>query len=136
MDGVRIDVFSSKRTEHCRVRLCSVGVASLRRAALQCEVAVCRVYECILAQAVEGILEAIHRTDVWVPVRPTCQERRITPAVVRRSHSVEKFAVICELTTPLLRLHVVLIVKFRIARVVQESLATAPVLGSDERAGP
>ena len=72
MDGVRIDVFSSERTEDGRVRLCSVGVASLRRAALQCEVAVCRVDERVLAQAVEGVLKAVYRADMWVPVRPTC----------------------------------------------------------------
>ena len=72
MDSVRVDVFRSERAEHGRVRLCSVGVASLRRAALQCEVAVCRLYECVLAQAVEGVLEAVQRADVWITVEPTC----------------------------------------------------------------
>ena len=71
MYSVRVDVFGHKRTEHGRVRLCSVGVASLRRAALQREIAVCRLYECVLAQAVEGVLEAVQRADVWVSVEPT-----------------------------------------------------------------
>ena len=71
MDGVRVHVSSCKCAENSRVSLCSVGVASLRRAALQCEVAVCRLYECVLAQAVEGVLEAVQRADVWVAVEPT-----------------------------------------------------------------
>ena len=71
VDSVRVDVFSSERAERGRVRLCSVGVASLRRAALQCEVAVCRLYECVLAQAVERVLEAVQRPDMWVTVEPT-----------------------------------------------------------------
>ena len=77
---VRVDVSSSERTEHGRVRLCSVGVSSLRRAALQCEVVVCRFYECVLAQAVEGVAEAIQRADVRVSEHPACisqkQQRR------------------------------------------------------------
>ena len=76
MDSIRVDVFSSERAEHGRVRLCSVGVASLRRAALQCEVAVRRLYECVLAQAVEGVLEAVQRADVWVAIEPTCDSGR------------------------------------------------------------
>ena len=70
MNCVRVDVSSSERTEHGRVRLCSVGVSSLRRAALQCEVSVCRLHKCVLAQAVEGVLEAVQGADVWVSVEP------------------------------------------------------------------
>ena len=72
MHGVRIDVCCSDCTEHSRVRFFPFVVESLRRAALQREVAVCRLYECVLAQAVEGVLEGIQRADVWVTVEPTC----------------------------------------------------------------
>ncbi len=72
MHGLRIDVCSSDCTKHSRVRFFPAVVASLRRAALQCEVAVCRLYECVLAQAVESVLEAVQCADVWVSVEPTC----------------------------------------------------------------
>ena len=71
MDGVRISVSGSKSTEDSRFPLYTVLVNSFRRAALQCEVAVCRLYECVLAQAVEGVLEAVQCADVWVAVEPT-----------------------------------------------------------------
>ena len=72
MYGVWVKVFSSECAEDGRVCFCSVWIAGLRRAALQREVAVSRVYERVLAQAVEGVLEAVEGTDVWVPVEPTC----------------------------------------------------------------
>ena len=68
VDGVSVHVLSSKGAKDGSVCLCSVGVASLRRAALQCEVAVCRLYECVLAQAVEGVLERVQCVEVWVTV--------------------------------------------------------------------
>ena len=70
MDGVRISVSGSKSTEDSRFPLCTVLVNSFRRAALQREVAVCCLYECVLAQAVEGVLEAVQCADVWVAVEP------------------------------------------------------------------
>ena len=72
VDSVRVIVFSSKSTEDGRVSFCTVLVNGFRGAALQCEVAVCRLYECVLAQAVEGVLEAVQRPDMWVTEEPTC----------------------------------------------------------------
>ena len=54
-----VDVFRSEGAEDGGVHLCSVRVTGLRRAALQREVAVSRVYERVLAQAVECVLEAV-----------------------------------------------------------------------------
>ena len=71
VNGGRVDVFRSEGAEHSCVHLRSVRVTGLRRAALQREVAVSRVYERVLAQAVECVLEAVEGTDVWVTVEPT-----------------------------------------------------------------
>ena len=71
MNRVRVEVLSSEGAEDGRVCFCSVWIAGLRRAALQREVTVSRVYERVLAQAVESVLEAVEGTDVWVPVEPT-----------------------------------------------------------------
>ena len=72
VECVRIVVSCSERAEDGRIHFFPAVVASLRRAALQCEVAVCRLYECVLAQAVECVLEAVQRADVWVSVEPAC----------------------------------------------------------------
>ena len=58
----------------------------------------------------------------------------ISIAGVDRSHVVEVLAVVGELTTPLFRQDVVLLVLYLVARVVQESLATATVSRRDEGA--
>ena len=68
MHGVWVTVSSGKSAEDSRVRLLPVFVTNLCRAALQCEFAVSRLYKCVLAQAVEGVLEAVQRADVWVTV--------------------------------------------------------------------
>ena len=70
--SVRVDVVSSECTEHGRVHLCSVGIASLGCSALECEVSLCHPHEGVFAKTVEGVLEAIQRADVWVSVEPTC----------------------------------------------------------------
>ena len=66
-----VDVFRSEGAEDGRVHFCSVRVTGLRRAALQREVTVSRVYERVLAQAVEGVLEPVEGADVRVTVEPT-----------------------------------------------------------------
>ena len=76
MNSVRVAIFSSKRAEDGSIHFVAFVVESLRRAALQSEPAVCRLYECVLAQAVEGVLEGIQRADVWVPKEPTCNGKR------------------------------------------------------------
>ena len=68
MDGIRVSVSGSKSTEDGRIPLCTILVKSFCCAALQCECAVCRLYECVLAQAVESVLEAVQCADVWVAV--------------------------------------------------------------------
>ena len=72
VECVRIGVFSSERAEEGRIHFFPFVVASLRRAALQCEVPLCRLYECVLAQAVEGVLEAVQGADMRVSVEPAC----------------------------------------------------------------
>ena len=76
MNSVRVAIFSSERAEDGSIHFLAFVVESLRRAALQCEPAVYRLYECVLAQAVEGVLEGIQRADVWVPKEPTCHDKR------------------------------------------------------------
>ena len=71
MDRIWIAVFSSECAEDGRVCLRAVWIAGLRCPALQREVAVSRVYERVLSQAVECVLEAVQGADVWVTVEPT-----------------------------------------------------------------
>jgi len=68
---IRTLVSRSKSTEDGRVLLYAVLVNGFRCAALQREVDLRRLYECVLAQAVEGVLEAVQRADVWVSIKPT-----------------------------------------------------------------
>ena len=53
--------------------------------------------------------------------------------MVHRANKVEEVAVIREFTTPLFRQDIVLLVKSRVARVVEERLTSAAVLRADER---
>ena len=99
VDSIRVDVFSSERAKYGCLCLCSVGVASLRRAALQGEIAVCRLYECVLAQAVEGVLEAVHRADVWVTVEPTCDSGRQRRCIFTSTSVTQHTSCYCLLNT-------------------------------------
>ena len=67
--------------------------------------------------------------------RPLTEDRGdVSIAGVDRSHGVEVVAVVGELTTPLFRQDVVLLVLDLVARVVQEGLAATAVCRRDEGA--
>ena len=75
MEAVRIGIFCSECTEHCRVHLRAIGIQSLRSSSLECEVVVGCLHKVVFTQAVEGVCEVIQGMDVRITKGPRCKRQ-------------------------------------------------------------